>query len=115
MNRVLLKFLQKLELIDHEKNSWYLFSEGNDLILSAVCDFSFTGYDFIMKLDETEKEKYQKVGSSYIKELSEQINRSTPISQKSNSKFKHRSIIDKYSKKCLDAITRWEKKNNEHA
>lgn len=112
---MLLKFLHRMELIDHEKNSWYLFSEGDDLILSAVCDFSFTGYDFIMKLDDSEKEKYQEIGSSFVKELSEQINCSTPISQKSNSIFKHRSIIDKYSKKCLDAITRWEKKNNAHA
>lgn len=109
---VLLKFLQKLDLIDHEKNSWYLFSEGKDLILSAVCDYSFIGYDFIMRLEPSEVEKYKELGSSYMRELSSQINISTPISKKSNSKYKHRNISDKYSKKCVQSISRWEKKNN---
>lgn len=108
----LLKFLQKLQLIDHERNSWYLFSEGDDLILSAVCDYGFIGYDFIMRLDSAETEKYRKVGSSYMRELSSQINVSTPISQKSNSKYKHRNISNKYAKKCVASISRWEKKNN---
>ena len=115
MNRVLLKFMHKLKLIDHERNSWYLFSEGKKFVLSSVCDFSFIGYDFIILLNDFEIEKYKELGPSYLRELSSQINSTSPISKKSTSKFKDRALTESYSKKCLDAIDRWEKKNNARA
>ena len=115
MHKVLLKFIHKLELVDHERNSWYLFSEGKGFILSSVCDFSFVGYDFIMALNDLEIAKYEELGASYLRELSSQINCSSPISKKSTSKFKDRALSESYSKKFLNAINRWEKKNNARA
>lgn len=106
---VMLKFWKKykMEVVDQEPHSWFLFKMGNEFLFSANCEFSFVGYDFIMFLSQNEINKFNELGHEYLNELANAINVSVPISKTSKSIYKDRNVSSEYSEKFLDAVEYW--------
>ena len=101
----------KMEVVDQEPHSWFLFKLGNQFLFSANCEYSFVGYDFIMFLSEDEINEFHESGHEFLNELANAINVSVPISKTSKSVYKDRNVSNKYSEKSLDAVEHWRKLN----
>ncbi len=102
-----------MEVVDQEPHSWFLFKLGDEFLISANCEFSFVGYDFIMFLSEDEVIKFKELGHEYLNELANAINVSVPISRTSKSIYKERNVSEEYSEKSLDAVEYWRKSNEQ--
>lgn len=67
-----------MTVIDHEPSAWFLVRDGERLLLDVNCSHSAVSYQFLMVLDETEREAYAARGHTFISELAGKVQYSAP-------------------------------------
>ena len=96
-----------MNVIDTEKQRWFLFEHENRLYLDANCNHSFVGYSYMIELNESELLCYKSEGKEYLNRLSYDIHYPAPIVKDSESAFKGRDVSQQFSLLVDESIKRW--------
>lgn len=73
-----------LRYLDHERGSWFLLGQGDDLYLDARYSYSALIDDSaLIRLDESEVAEYRAGGHDYLTRLAERIHNSAPYTSES--------------------------------
>ena len=100
-----------MHVTDEEEYLWFLFQDGDELLLDVNCGHGGVGYSFTMVLSNDERTEYKAKGRTYIQSLANDIHNSAPGLAISKSKYKERHIFNKFEKEMTQAIKVWREKN----
>ena len=101
-----------MKVISHEPRHWFLFQKGDSLFLDGNYNHSAFGYEFMIKLNEQEVERYKLEGKKYINTLVNSIQKSCPIHKDSKSVFIGRRVTAEISNEAHKAFKKWQKASN---
>lgn len=96
-----------MHVIDFEPQAWFLLEHEGDLFVDGNYDYSFVGYEFLLKLDLGERARFEKEGRVYIEDLTRKIQDSVPIARGSASPYVGRNQANTYGEKVLAAVAAW--------
>jgi len=98
-----------MRVVDFEPQSWYLLEHEGDLFVDGNYDYSFVGYEFLLKLNEEERARFQKEGRSFIDCLTTRVQETVPIARGSVSPYVGRNLSAAYGEKVLAAVQVWKR------
>jgi len=98
-----------MRVIDSEPQSWYLLEHEGDLFVDGNYDYSFVGYEFLLKLNEEERARFEKEGRSFIDHLTTTVHETVPIARGSVSPYVGRSLSDVYGDQVVAAVQAWKR------
>lgn len=85
-----------MQVVDHEPHAWFLFKEGNDLLLDVNCNHGPAGYSVMIQLSEEEEAEYSKKGHAYLNWLAQAVQDSGP-----GRGYQLRDVSTTYSKESI--------------
>jgi len=91
-----------LQVKDHAPYVWFLFADGEDLLLDVNCSHGAVSYSIVLRLNPSERLEYAAGGHSYLNQLSEAAQHAGP-----GSELQNRSLHTEYSEQTLQAVQRW--------
>jgi hypothetical protein len=91
-----------MKVVDHEPHVWFLFKEGNALMLDVNCNNGPAGYSVMIELSAEEESEYSQQGHSYLNWLAQAVQDSGP-----GSDSQQRDVSALYSKESMAAVKEW--------
>ena len=91
-----------MQVVDHEPHAWFLFREGNTLLLDVNCDHGAVGYSVMIQLSAEEESEYARQGHVYLNWLAGAVQDEGP-----GGAYQLRNVSALYSKESLAAINEW--------
>jgi len=98
-----------MRVIDCEPQSWYLLEHEGELFVDGNYDHGFVGYEFLLKLNEDERARFDREGRSFIDHLTRRVQESVPIARGSVSPYVWRSLSSVYGDQVLAAVQSWKR------
>ncbi|MEJ7848610.1 MAG: hypothetical protein WKF92_11035, partial [Pyrinomonadaceae bacterium] len=96
-----------MQVVDHKPHAWFLFQEGNALLLDVNCSHGPAGYGIIIPLNAEEESEYSKKGHAYLDRLAQAVQYSGP-----GRGQQLRDVSAIYSKESMAAIDEWRANHN---
>jgi hypothetical protein len=91
-----------MQVVDHEPQAWFLFQEGNALILDVNCNHGAVGYGVMIQLSAEESSEYAREGHAYLNRLAEAVQDAGP-----GRGHQLRDVTAVYSKASTAAVREW--------
>jgi hypothetical protein len=91
-----------VQVVDHEPHAWFLFKEGNALLLDVNCNHGAVGYDVMIHLSAVEESEYSQKGHTYLNWLAQAVQDSGP-----GCGYQSRDVSAIYSKESMAAVNAW--------
>ncbi len=91
-----------MQVVDHEPHAWFLFKEGDALLLDVNCNHGPVGYGVMIQLDAEEEAEYANKGHAYLDWLAQAVQDAGP-----GSSYQLRDISAAYSRASIEAVNAW--------
>jgi len=91
-----------VHVIDHEPHAWFLFKEGDALLLDVNCNHGAAGYSIIIQLNVDEESEYSRKGHAYVDWLAQAVQDSGP-----GHGYQLRDVSATYAKESTAAVSEW--------
>ncbi len=91
-----------MQVVDHEPHAWFLFQEGNTLLLDVNCNHGPAGYGVMIQLNAEEEVEYSLKGHTYLNWLAQAVQDSGP-----GRGYQRRDVSAIYSKESTAAVNEW--------
>jgi hypothetical protein len=91
-----------MQVVDHELHAWFLFKEGDALLLDVNCNHSPVGYGVMIQLSAEEESEYSQKGHIYLNWLAQAVQDSGP-----GRGYQLRDASAIYSKESMLAVNEW--------
>ena len=85
-----------MQVVDHEPQAWFLFQEGDALILDVNCNHGAAGYGVMIQLSAEEVSEYAREGHAYLNRLVGAVRDSGP-----GRGYQLRDVSAEYSREGL--------------
>jgi hypothetical protein len=96
-----------VQVVDHGPHEWFLFKEGNVLLLDVNCNHSAVGYGVMIQLSAEEESEYSQKGHTYLNWLARTVQDSGP-----GRGYQLRDVSAMYSKESMAAVNEWRAAQN---
>lgn len=96
-----------MQILDHEPGRWFLFQDGDELLLDVNCNHGVFGYSHLMALDGKETARFKAEGRGFIEFLAEMVERSEPGIRGTVSPYKDRAVAPERSSQATAAVLAW--------
>jgi len=93
-----------MTVIDHEPSGWFLVRDGMRLLLDVNCSHSAVSHQFLMQLNDVERDAYAARGHEFLSELAEKVQASAPGVIGTASPYRARNLGGADSTR-VDAVT----------
>jgi hypothetical protein len=91
-----------MQVVEHEPYAWFLFKEGDALILDVNCNHGAVGYGVMIRLSAEEESEYSREGHSYLNRLAEAVQDSGP-----GRGYQLRDVSAVYAKESRSVVNEW--------
>lgn len=91
-----------MQVVDHEPQAWFLFREGDALILDVNCNHGAVGYGVMIELSAEEASAHAREGHAYLNRLAEAVQDAGP-----GRSYQLRDVTAVYSKETMAAFSEW--------
>ena len=91
-----------MHVIDHGPHSWFLFRDGEDLLLDVYCDHGMISYSVLIPLTAAEAAEYASQGHAAADRLSQAVQDSGP-----GGAYQRRNITAARGAETLAAVQAW--------
>jgi hypothetical protein len=95
-----------MQVVDNEPHQWFLFKEGNSLLLDVNCNHGAVGYSVMIQLSVEEESEYSQKGRAYLNWLAQSVQDSGP-----GSGCQLRDVSAIYSRESMAAVNAWQSQN----
>lgn len=92
-----------MEVLDHERWSWFLLASDGDLLFDAVVSHGPFTSSLLIALDDDERAALEREGRPYLSRLAEEIQMSVPLRADAGSPYRPRDLT---RTPLNDAVTR---------
>lgn len=97
-----------MQVVDHKPHAWFLFKEGNALLLDVNCNHGPAGYGVLIRLSAEEVSEYSQKGRAFLNWLAQVVQNSGP-----GSGYQRRDVSAIYSKETIAAaVNEWRSAEN---
>ena len=87
---------------DHERHSWFLFEQGDALLLDVNCSHGPAGYSVMLRLNAEEESEYSRGGHAFLSRLAQAVQDSGP-----GGAYQSRDVSAAYGRESLAAVNDW--------
>lgn len=92
-----------MQVLDHQRASWFLFEEAGVLLLDVNCSHSAAGYSVLIPLSGEEEAEYALKGRDYLSQLARDVQDRGPYSH-----LQQRNVSAAYSCEAMNsALEEW--------
>jgi acetyl esterase len=96
-----------VQVLDHERWSWFLLASGADLLLDVHVSHGPVSWSLTIALDDAERDALRREGRTYLSRLAEEIQESAPISAGSSSPYRARDLSRTQGDAVTQAVVAW--------
>ena len=96
-----------MQVVDYEPHAWFLFKEGNVLLLDVNCNHGPVGYSVMIELSAEEESEHSQKGHTYLNWLGQAVQNSGP-----GRGYQLRDVSAIYSKESMAAVNEWRAAQN---
>jgi hypothetical protein len=96
-----------MRVVDSEPQAWFLLEHEGDLYVDGNYDYSFVGYEFLLKLNRDERACFESEGRAFVDGLTRKIQDSAPNARGSASPYAGRNLANILGEQVLDAVQTW--------
>ena len=96
-----------MNVIDSEKQAWFLLEHEGNLYFDVNCSMGAFGYSYMIRLNDLEQIRYQMAGREYLHKLADDIHSSVPVAENTSSIYQGRNASKPLSQMATSAIKTW--------